>query len=150
MSWKRECTRYYLKANAAAQTFQLMHADGSSNAAVPVVDHVVGLAFSYDGEPRAPTLTASGDASYGPAPPALGTQTTAYPAGENCMFRVDEVSGLPVPRLPALAADSALVPLPPRNWSMARGVPTRRTRTAGMPICCASAEWASRFASKPP
>ncbi len=103
---------YYLKANAAAQTFQLMHADGSSNAAQPVVDHVVGLAFSYDGEPRAPTLNASGDASYGPAPPALGIQNTAYPAGENCTFRVDEVSGLQVPRLPALAADSALVPLP--------------------------------------
>ena len=104
---------YYLKANAAAQTFQLMHADGSSNAAVPVVDHVVGLVFNYDGEPRSPTLTAGGDASYGPAPPALGTQTTAYPAGENCMFRVDEVSGFQVARLPALAADGALVPLPP-------------------------------------
>ena len=43
---------YYLKADAASQTFQLMHADGSASPDVPVVDHVVSLAFQYDGEPR--------------------------------------------------------------------------------------------------
>jgi hypothetical protein len=101
---------YYLKANAATQTFQLMHADGSANAGVPVLDHVVGLAFDYAGEPRAPMLTANGAASYGPAPPALDAQPTAYPAGENCVFRVND-DGMQVTRLPTLAAGTALTPL---------------------------------------
>jgi Tfp pilus assembly protein PilW len=102
---------YYLKADVASQTFQLMRADGYPSADVPVVDHVVGLAFEYEGEPRPPTLSASGDASYGPAPPAPETRPTSYPAGENCTFRIDETSGLPVSRLPPLAAGTALVPL---------------------------------------
>jgi Tfp pilus assembly protein PilW len=41
---------YFLKADAASQTYQLMHYDGSANPDVPVVDHVVGLAFEYYGE----------------------------------------------------------------------------------------------------
>ena len=102
---------YYLKTDIASQTFQLMHYDGSANAGVPVVDHVVGLAFDYYGEPRAPGLSLAGHTSYGPAPPALGVKTTAYPAGENCMFRVDEVSGSQVSRLPALNATIALTQL---------------------------------------
>jgi len=101
---------YYLKSDAASQTFQLMHADGSSPD-VPVVDHVVGLAFEYYGEPRAPALTAAGDASYGPSPPALAVKTTAYPAGENCVFQIDEASGRQMSRLPALNASTALTPL---------------------------------------
>jgi Tfp pilus assembly protein PilW len=101
---------YYLKSDAASQTFQLMHADGSSGADVPVVDHVVALAFDYDAEPRPPSL-AAGETSYGPAPPPVGTQTTGYPAGENCVFQLDPVGGNQVPRLPPLAAGPALVPL---------------------------------------
>jgi prepilin-type N-terminal cleavage/methylation domain-containing protein len=102
---------YYLKTDVASQTYQLMHSDGSSNPDVPVLDHVVGLSFQYDGEPRAPILTPAGDTSYGPAPPESSTRPTAYPAGENCAFRIDEASGLPAPRLPALAAGTALTPL---------------------------------------
>jgi hypothetical protein len=102
---------YYLKADSASQTFQLMQYDGSANADVPVVDHVVGLAFEYYGEPRAPSLTTARNTSYGPAPPALGIKTTAYPAGENCAFQVDETSGQQVSRLPALNATIALTQL---------------------------------------
>ena len=93
---------YYLKADAASQTFQLMHADGSASPDVPVVDHVVSLAFQYDGEPRPPIVTAAGDTSYGPAPPESAVRPTSYPSGENCAFRIDEASGLPVARLAAV------------------------------------------------
>jgi hypothetical protein len=102
---------YYLKADAASATFQLMHADGSANADVPVVDHLVRLAFEYSGEPAPPVLTSTGSASYGPSPPPLFTQTTAYPPGENCVFQVDVVTGLQVPRLASLSATTALTPL---------------------------------------
>ena len=101
---------FTLKSDPASQTFQLMHADGSAGADVPVVDHVVGLAFAYDAEPRPPSLVA-GTAGYGPSPPPIGVQTTAYPAGENCAFQIDPVSGEQVPRLATLAAGTALVPL---------------------------------------
>ena len=99
---------YYLKADAAAQTFQLMHSDGSANADVPLVDHVVGLAFEYYGEPRPPSLTLDGVASYGPAPPDAGIATTAYPPGESCTFRIDASSGVQVSRLPVFDAVAAL------------------------------------------
>jgi prepilin-type N-terminal cleavage/methylation domain-containing protein len=102
---------YYLKADAASQTFQLRRGDSATNADVPVVDHVVGLTFTYDAEPQPPRLTATGDTSYGPPPPDPGTATTAYPAGENCAFRIDEASGLPVSRLPPLTAGATLTPL---------------------------------------
>jgi hypothetical protein len=107
---------YSLKTDVASQTFQLMHADGSAGADVPVVDHVVGLAFDYHGEPRPPGLTA-GVASYGPSPPPRGVQTTGYPAGESCSFQIDPASGGQVPRLPALAAGAALVPLTPAQFA---------------------------------
>jgi Tfp pilus assembly protein PilW len=102
---------YYLKTDLATQTFQLMHYDGTANADVPVVDHIVGLTFEFHGDPVPPTLTAAGDATYGPAPPPIGAQTTAYPAGENCVFLIDPSNGGRVPRLPSLAAASALAPL---------------------------------------
>jgi hypothetical protein len=86
----------------------LMPSDGSANADVPVVDHVVGLTFELFGEPLPPVLIAPGRPSYGPPPPALLTQTTAYPAGENCVFQIDPGSGDQVPRLPPLDATSAL------------------------------------------
>ena len=102
---------YYLKTDPASQTFQLRHSDGSASNDAPVVDHVVGLTFTYDAEPQPPRLTPTGDTSYGPAPPEPGTAFTAYPAGENCAFRIDEVSGLPISRLPPLTAGTALTPL---------------------------------------
>ena len=51
---------YSWKRDAATNTFQLMHANGSANAEAPVVDHVVGLAFEYFGDSLTP-LTASDD-----------------------------------------------------------------------------------------
>lgn len=102
---------YYLKTDPASQTFQLMHYDGTANGDVPVVDHIVGLTFEFHGDPLPPTLTAAGDPSYGPAPPAVGTRTTAYPAGENCVFLIDPPSGQQVPRLPTLPAANALTTL---------------------------------------
>ena len=102
---------YYLKTDVIAQTFQLMHSDGSASPDVPVLDHVVGLSFQYEGEPRAPIITSTGDTSYGPAPPDSSTRPTAYPAGENCAFRLDETSGMAVSRLPALSAETALTSL---------------------------------------
>ena len=102
---------YYLKADATLQSFQLMHSDGSANADVPAVDHVVGLAFEYFGEPRPPLLLAPGNTSYGPAPPPVATRTTAYPAGENCAFRIDAASGEQVPRLDVLDTAAALTAL---------------------------------------
>lgn len=94
------------------QTFQLMHADGTANPAVPVVDHVVGLTFDYYGDPQPPTLVRPLSdpvgpwTTYGPPPPALPTQIAGggYPAGENCVFSIDPLSDLQVPRLPVLGA----------------------------------------------
>lgn len=102
---------YYLKTDLVAQTFQLMHYDGTTNSDVPVLDHTVGLTFEFHGDPLPPALVAVGDSSYGPAPPAIGTQTTAYPAGENCAFLIDASTGEQVPRLQTLASATALAPL---------------------------------------
>ena len=99
---------YYLKADLASQTFQLMHYDGTANSDAPVVDHIVGLGFEFHGDPLPPTLTVAGDASYGPSPPAVATQTTAYPAGENCAFLIDPPSGQQVPRLQTLTSANGL------------------------------------------
>jgi prepilin-type N-terminal cleavage/methylation domain-containing protein len=96
---------YFLKNDPANNTQQLMSYDGSTNADLPVVDHVVGLTFEYFGDPQPPALrTVAGQidswATYGPKPPAFGVQSTAYPAGENCVFQIDLDSGQQVPRLP--------------------------------------------------
>lgn len=42
---------YYVKIDPVTRIAQLLHYDGTANAAVPVVDHVVGLTFDYAGEP---------------------------------------------------------------------------------------------------
>jgi Tfp pilus assembly protein PilW len=97
---------YYLKS----ETNQLMHYDGTSNASQPVVDNVASLWFEYYGDPNPPMLIKSvADpigpwTTYGPKPPALGVQGTAYPAGENCTFRVD--GGVQTSRLATLPADT--------------------------------------------
>jgi hypothetical protein len=109
---------YSLKADAAKGLYQLVYYDGGPNADIPAVDHVVGLEFEYFGDPQPPTLNkptcdpAAPCSTYGPQPPALGVQTTAYPAGENCAFMVDPASGRQVPRLGIIGGDaneSALV-----------------------------------------
>jgi len=51
---------YYLRVDASADSVQLVRDDGDGGAAVPVVDHVVGLEFEYfgrDGQLEAPALT---------------------------------------------------------------------------------------------
>jgi len=95
---------YYLKADAATQTYQLMHYDGGLGPDVPVVDNVVGLNFDYYGDPQPPQVVdpTKLTTSYGPHPPALTQTYGTYPAGENCVFQV--VGGFQVPRLPVLGA----------------------------------------------
>lgn len=99
---------YYLKSDVSTRTFQLMHYDGIDTD-LPVADHVVDLEFQYFGDPR-PPMRLSGRAltgkppwtTYGPKPPPLGEDNAPWPAGENCVFVVDPVSGEHSPRLPAL------------------------------------------------
>jgi hypothetical protein len=111
---------YFLKTDPATQTMQLMQYDGTSNADVPVLDHIVGLTFDYTGEPAPPALTKAIDdpvgpwTTYGPKPPPTDVQLTGYPAGENCAFMLD-ASGQPVPRLATLASGPALVALTSRQ-----------------------------------
>jgi Tfp pilus assembly protein PilW len=42
---------YSLKVDAQTGTYQLMRSDGTANADVPVLDHVVALTFEYFGDP---------------------------------------------------------------------------------------------------
>ena len=108
---------YYLKTDALNKTGQLMFYDGGIGADVPVVDNVVGLTFKYYGDPQPPQLngnplsnTIGPWTTYGPTPPALGTQVKdhnnnaadGWAAGENCVFKMD--NGQQVPRLPVLGA----------------------------------------------
>ena len=98
---------YSLRADPATDTFQLMQYDGVASD-VAVVDHVVGLAFEYFGEPAPPRLIrpvsdATGPwTTYGPKPPEPGVQSTAFPAGENCVFQLDPTGTQQVPRLVTL------------------------------------------------
>jgi Tfp pilus assembly protein PilW len=110
---------YFLKTDDVSETYQLMHYDGTTNADATVVDHVVGLRFDYDGEPNPPTMLkpvsepAGPWTTYGPKPPASDVKPTAYPAGENCTFMLDD-NGDHVPRLAALGSGPpALVALTP-------------------------------------
>ena len=102
---------YFLKSDPATSTYQLVYYDGSINADVPVVDHLVGLTFEYYGDRQPPLMrkalsdTAGPWTSYGPKPPAPGVKPTAYPAGENCVFQSDG-SPTPAPRLSVLGDGS--------------------------------------------
>lgn len=114
---------YYLKADVNAKTYQLMHYDGYQTD-LPVVDNVVSLQFEYFGEPAPPMLLPNKALSdskgpwttYGPKPPALGTNITtdAWGAGENCIFSV--VGGVHVPRLATLATGVGQVKLDPATF----------------------------------
>ncbi len=101
---------YFLKNDTTSNAQQLMSYDGSTNADLPVVDHVVGLTVEYFGDPQPPVLKTTDEiapwTTYGPKPPAVGVQSTAYPAGENCVFQIDFDSGQQVPRLPVLGDGS--------------------------------------------
>jgi hypothetical protein len=87
---------------------QLKYYDGDQRDEA-VVDNVVELVFEYWGDPRPPMMirpvtdSTPPWTSYGPKPPALGVKPTAWPAGENCAFTIDPVSGTHVGRLPDLS-----------------------------------------------
>lgn len=116
---------YYLLANAATGTSQLMFSTGlvltNGQTALPLVDNVVDLRFVYYGDPKGPVLlkpvtgaiVPGAYTTYGPKPPALGVDNTAdpYPAGENCVFKIDAASGRQVSRLPDLSSAPGLVPV---------------------------------------
>ena len=88
----------------------------AAGASVPVVDHVAALAFEYFGDPAPPLLRrpltdpAGGSATYGPLPPPAGVRSTGYPAGENCLFRIDE-AGNHQPRLASLGDGFTTAPV---------------------------------------
>ena len=110
---------YYLRANAATDTYQLRRYNGLASD-LPVVDHVVGLGFEYAGEPMPPALvlaSPTGDpaalrATYGPTPPPLDVDTPndEWGPGENCTFVV--LDGVQISRLAVLGQASSLVALP--------------------------------------
>jgi len=52
-------TSFWLKADVAADAFQLMRWNGGASPDVPVVDHVVGLQFTYFGDGPDPLLDAA-------------------------------------------------------------------------------------------
>jgi prepilin-type N-terminal cleavage/methylation domain-containing protein len=113
-----ETDAYYWREDTATNTFQLMHYDLFAND-VPLIDDVVGLRFEYLGDAtppflRVPVTDPVGPwTSYGPKPPALGVDVAGdtWPAGENCMFRVDPTSGLQVSRLATLGPPGSLTAL---------------------------------------
>ena len=86
---------YWLKTDTTNEVYQLMKYDGYLTDS-PVVENVVGLSFTYFGEPGPPVLRkALSDpkgpwTNYGPKPPALGVNNTddTWGNGENCMFQV--------------------------------------------------------------
>jgi hypothetical protein len=88
---------YFLRADAAADTYQLIRDAGDGNPAAPVVDHVVQIGFEYFGDPQPPVR---------PAPPDPGHQRTSYPPGENCAVMRDALAN-PVPRLSVLEPTNA-------------------------------------------
>jgi hypothetical protein len=105
---------YYAKNDTATGALQLVHYDGRVSD-LPVVDELLKLEFEYVGEPSPPQLLGGTDlrsqqgpwTTYGPKPPPLDVDNTAdsWPAGENCVFRVNE--GSHVPRLTTLSATSS-------------------------------------------
>jgi hypothetical protein len=107
-------TTFWLKTDDATAAYQLMSVDGTTGVDVPVVDHVVALAFDYFGDPqpplmRKPLADATGPwTTYGPKPAT--TAVAPFAAGENCVF-ADDGSGLPQPRLAALDAGASLATL---------------------------------------
>jgi hypothetical protein len=91
-----EVHSYFLRTDIVTGHSQLVREDGDGRAAVPVVDHVVGLRFEYFGDPRPPEA---------PRPPDVAEQPTSYPPGESCLVARGPLSE-PLPRLS---------PLPPEN-----------------------------------
>lgn len=95
-----------------AATNQLMSYDGDQRDEA-IIDNVVDLAFEYFGDPRPAfvTDTTTRATTYGPRPPALGTEPSGVDAwpwgpGANCVFEIDAGTGQHAPRLADLAPGS--------------------------------------------
>ena len=108
---------YSLKTDAAAGISQLLEYDGYRSEQ-PLSDDIVGMQLEYFGDPAPPAIVRAWSepdgpwTTYGPKPPAPGEDDPrdAWPAGENCLFRLEGT--VHVPRLSALGApDSSLVPI---------------------------------------
>jgi hypothetical protein len=100
---------------------RLMHYDGRLTE-LPVVDHVVAIAFEYFADPAPPLVLADAEGvaegerpstTYGPAPPPVDAAAGdgVWGPGENCVFVM--VDGGHVARLPWLAAAGTLVRIDP-------------------------------------
>jgi hypothetical protein len=98
---------FYLKPDPATSAYKLMRDDGV-NAGAVLIDHAVDLTFAYYGEPEPPRLTRpitdlTGPwTTYGPRPPPINVQSTAYAPGENCVFQMDADGMTQIPRLALL------------------------------------------------
>jgi hypothetical protein len=98
---------FYLKPDPATSAYKLMRDDGV-NAGAVLIDHAVDLTFAYYGEPEPPRLTRpitdlTGPwTTYGPRPPPINVQSTAYAPGENCVFQMDADGMRQIPRLALL------------------------------------------------
>jgi prepilin-type N-terminal cleavage/methylation domain-containing protein len=103
---------YFLDRDATSGSARLARQDIGGNV-VPIVDHLVGLAFEYYGDALPPAGLSdpvggeppwTPHAGYGPGPPPAGTTWSAYPPGENCSFRRGAAGAL-IPRLAILTPD---------------------------------------------
>ncbi len=112
---------YWFRQDTTTSTYQLMHYDGNQ-IDMPIVDNVVGFSLEYFGDPQPPQLLRPVSdpkgpwTTYGPRPPALGVDVPgdSWPAGENCAFTVDGLTGRHVPRLPPLnTVSGSLIKLEP-------------------------------------
>lgn len=101
---------YFFRRDSLTGIGQLRRYDGDNGADTPVTDHVESLSFELWGDAD-PPQPAQGQqsATYGPAPPPLTAQWTAYPPGENCAF-ARAATGAVVPRLASLGGGD-MVPL---------------------------------------
>lgn len=108
---------YSLKTDAAAGIARLLEYDGYRSEQ-PLSDDIVDMRLEYFGDPAPPTMVRTWSepggprTTYGPKPPdpAVDDPRDAWPAGENCVFRLE--GEVHVPRLSAWGAPgSSLVPM---------------------------------------
>jgi len=114
-----DVTVYDSGGDRTTATPRMTRYDGRASE-MPVVDHIVNLAFAYAGDPSPPALIPGSEAAdrsllatYGPSPPAVDVDRSgdSWPAGENCVFSV--VDGVQVSRLTTLDPGKVPVPLTP-------------------------------------
>ncbi|MGE3959390.1 MAG: PilW family protein [Vicinamibacterales bacterium] len=106
---------YFFRHDPALGYGQVRRYDADGSADLPVANHVVSLSFEYFGDPEPPRVVSGAGlqrATYGPLPPQVHEQPTAYPPGENCAF-MRTAGGAVASRLPVLSGSTALVPLSP-------------------------------------